>query len=71
MEIVRNVCRSVVDLMDFKHHVRNCADLFGHGVQFISRGDYGYYADEINELVWFVLNSCDQVVEYREYVIRI
>ena len=47
------------------------SDLFGHGVLFTSRCEYGYFDGEIEEMVWFVLNSCDEIGQYREYVIGI
>ncbi|XP_021320368.1 uncharacterized protein LOC8072978 isoform X2 [Sorghum bicolor] len=34
-------------------------DVFGHGVNLISAYDYSY-SEEIDQLVWYVLNNCDQ-----------
>lgn len=58
-------------LYALKHYVRKSVDLFGHGVRCTSGCDYGYFDGEIDEIVWFVLNSCDEVEQYREYVIHI
>jgi hypothetical protein len=58
-------------LYAIKHGVRKSIDLFGHGVSCTSGYDYGYFKGEIDEIVWFVLNSCDEVEQYREYVIHI
>jgi hypothetical protein len=58
-------------LYAIKHGVGKSIDYFGHGVSCTSGYDYGYFKGEIDEIVWFVLNSCDEVEQYREYVIHI
>ena len=44
-------------------------DVFGHGVNLIGAYDY-YYSNEIDQLVWYVLNNCDQVDKYIKYVLK-
>ena len=59
------------ELYALKHHVGKTVNLFVHGVRCTSGCDYGYFDAEIDKMVWFVLNSCDEVQKYREYVIHI
>jgi len=42
-------------------------DVFGHGVNLISAYDYSY-SEEIDQLVWYVLNNCDQAEKLIKYV---
>ena len=46
-------------------------DVFGHGVNFTSGYDYEYvHAEkEFDQMVWYVLNNCDQAKKYIEYVV--
>ena len=42
---------------------------FGHGVKFISAGDYDVEDPaEVKKSVWYVLHNSDETVEYRRYV---
>ena len=42
---------------------------FGHGVKFTSACDYTLDDDAITDMVWYVLNNCEEVAAYREYVL--
>ena len=45
-------------------------DISGHGVNFTSGFDYEYVLEkkEFDQMVWYVLNNCDQAKKYIEYV---
>jgi hypothetical protein len=44
-------------------------DVFGHGVNLIGACDFSY-SEEIEDLVWYVLNNCDQAEIYIKYVLK-
>jgi len=44
-------------------------DVFGHGVNLIGAYDYSY-SEEIDQLVWYVLNNCDQAEKFIKYVLK-
>jgi hypothetical protein len=45
-------------------------EVFGHGVKFISVGDYDVEDPaEVKKLLWYVLHNIDETVEYRRYAI--
>ena len=46
-------------------------DVFGHGVNFTSGYEYEYVHEqkEFDQMVWYVLNNCDQAKKYIEYVV--
>jgi hypothetical protein len=44
-------------------------DVFGHSVNLIGAYDFSY-SEEIDELVWCVLNNCDQAKKYINYVLK-
>ena len=44
-------------------------EVFGHGVIFISAGDYDVEDPaEVKKMVWYVLHNNDETVKYRRYV---
>ena len=44
-------------------------DVFGHGVTLTSAADVVYDENEIDQMVWYVLNNSSQVEEYIKYVL--
>ena len=42
-------------------------DVFGHGGNLIGACDLGY-AENFDQMVWYVLHNCDQAQEYIKYV---
>ena len=44
-------------------------DVFGHGVTLTSAADVVYDENEIDQMVWYMLNNSSQVEEYIKYVL--
>ena len=57
------------EMLDFQISRLILLMFFGHGVNLIGAYDY-YYSNEIDQLVWYVLNNCDQVDKYIKYVLK-
>jgi hypothetical protein len=44
-------------------------EVFGHGVKFISAGDYDVEDPaEVKKMVWYVLHNSDETAKYRRHV---
>ena len=52
--------------MGFSNEEAYGVDVFGHGVNFTSAPELVYAEDDINQMVWYVLNNCSQVENYVE-----
>jgi hypothetical protein len=42
---------------------------FRHGVNLIGACDF-FYSEKIDELVWYILNNCDQAEIYIKYALK-